>query len=124
MNNTPKFPIPWYKKINPIFWFGNYDDPISGPESHPYFHPDKALWHRRLLWAIRNPLHNLFFFVIGFEDRKDIVNFNDQWPKEGQKFNIILPFISYRGKKREWYLGWRRGLRFGAAFRKSNSKPM
>lgn len=117
-------PYPWYKKINPLWWTGNADDPINGPEDHPKFHPTKPLWQRKFLWAVRNPLHNFFFFVIGLEDQPWVVNYDSQWPIAGQKWNINLPFISYRGKSREFYLGWRRGLRFGAAFRKSNAKPM
>jgi len=114
--------IPWYKKINPLWWFGNYNDPVTLP-THNQFHPNKSLWIRKLLWGIRNPLHNFFFFVIGLVDKPDIINFGQVWPKENQKYNIILPFISRKGKKIEWYIGWREGLKFGAAFRKVNAKP-
>jgi hypothetical protein len=120
---------PWYKKINPLWWFGNANDPVNGvnPDGtpkHPNFHPTKPTWIRKVLWGIRNPLHNLFFFVIGLNDRPDIVNCGNMWPKEGQKWNIILPFICYKGKKREWYLGWRNGKTLGAAFRRANAKGM
>ena len=120
---------PWYKKINPIWWFGNANDPVDsigddGKPNHPTFYPTKPLWIRKLMWGIRNPLHNFFFFVIGLEDRPDIVNYNDMWPTTGQKWNINLPFVSYRGKKKEWYIGWRRGKKLGAAFRSSNASGM
>ena len=120
---------PWYKKINPIWWFGNANDPIDGVKAdgtptHPTFHPTKSLWIRKLLWGIRNPLHNLFFFVIGLEDQKEIVSMSTLWPIAGQKWNIHLPCITYKGSKWEWYLGWRNGTRLGAAFRKVNSKTM
>lgn len=119
---------PWYKKINPVWWFGNAEDPVNGTKAdgtpkHTNFHPNKPLWIRKLLWGIRNPLNNLFFFVIGLEDQPEIVNSGKMWPKDGQKWNIILPFICYRGKKWELYLGWRNGTKLGAAFRKANSKP-
>lgn len=120
---------PWYKKINPLWWFGNANDSVDslekdGRPSHPNFYPNKPLWYRKLMWGIRNPLNNLFFFVIGLEDRKEIVNYGSQWPKAGQKWNINLPFFSYRGKKWEMYLGWRNGTSLGAAFRRTNSKSM
>ena len=117
-------PYPWYKKINPLWWFGNADDPINGPKDHPNFHPTDPTWIRKVLWGIRNPLHNLFFFVIGLEDQKEKVNCGSQWPKNGQKWNINLPFICYKGSKWEWYLGWRNGTKVGAALRRSNSKTM
>ena len=119
---------PWYKKINPIFWFGNANDAIDsletdGRPSHPDFHPTKPLWIRKILWALRNPLHNFFFFVIGFEDQPEIVNPGSQWPKEGQKWNIVMPYICYKGTKKSFYLGWRNGTKFGGSFRNTNAQP-
>jgi hypothetical protein len=111
---------PWYKKINPCFWFGNSDDPVNTPK-HANFHPNKPLWVRKLLWGLRNPLHNFFSFVIGLKDQPGVVSPGSIWSKSGQKWNIVLPFISRRGKKYEWYVGWREGLKFGFAFRKANS---
>jgi len=114
---------PWYKKINPFWWFGNANDPIT-PDTHPKFHPTKPLWIRKILWGIRNPLHNFFFFVVGFNDQPDIVNPGSLKPKDGQKWNIVLPFIYYKGKKKIFYLGWRRGINLGAAFRNIDSEGM
>lgn len=118
---------PWYKKINPIWWLGNANDPVDrvnpdGTPAHPTIGPGKPLWIRKLLWFCRNPFHNLFFFVIGLEDQKEKVNPGTIWPKEGQKWNIVLPFISYMGSKREFYIGWRNGRTLGFAFRKAHSK--
>jgi hypothetical protein len=126
--NEEHYPISWRRKINPFWWIGNFNDPVNGVDpngkpKHTDFHPKKPLWVRKFLWACRNPLHNFFFFVIGFEDRKGIVNLGNQWPGAGQKWNIILPFISYRGTKWEFYIGWREGVRVGAAFRRANSRP-
>lgn len=123
------FPIPWYKKINPIWWLGNYIDPVNGLNSlglpnHPDFYPTKPLWIRTILWTLRNPFNNFCFYVIGLEDKKDLVNYGDQWPKAGQKANIILPFFCYKGSKFEFYIGWRNGTKFGIALRNANSKPM
>ena len=120
--------FPWYKKINPLWWVGNALDPVDklnpdGTPKHPTIGAGKPLWIRKILWAIRNPLSNFMKYVIGFEDRPEIVNPGKMWPIDGQKWNIVMPFIAYRGKKYEWYIGWRAGRSFGAAFRGSNSKP-
>jgi hypothetical protein len=115
------------KKMNPIWWIGNENDPVDGlkedgTEKHRDFYPKFPLWARKVMWGIRNPMHNFMFFVVGLADRPEIVNFGSVWAKEGQKLNIILPFISYRGDEWECYVGWRSGLKFGCAFRRSNSK--
>jgi len=109
--------IPWYKKINPLWWFGNYNDPVTSP-AHAEFHPGMPLLVRRFLWFCRNPMHNLFAFVIGFDDRPEIVNAGKLWPKDGQRINIVLPLFSFRTSHREGYIGWRNGTNFGIAFRK------
>jgi hypothetical protein len=118
---------PWYKKINPIWWLGNANDAVDsfnedGTPSHPNFHPTKPLWIRKILWACRNPFHNLFFFVIGLEDHTEVVNYGKMFPQPPQKWNIILPWICYKGKKWEWYAGWRTGTSLGFAFRNRDAK--
>ncbi len=119
---------PWYKKINPLWWFGNANDPVDGlnPDgtpTHPDFHPHQPLWIRKLLWGLRNPLHNLFFFVIGLADHPELVNYGSQWPRPRQHWNINLPFLCFRGTKWEFYLGWRNGTSLGFALRHANSTP-
>ena len=120
------YPISWKKKINPIWWFGNYNDPVDrvnadGTPAHPDYFPNKPTWFRKLAWATRNPLHNFCFFVIGLEDRKYLVRDGEIWPDDTQKWNVRLPFISYRGKKWEWYIGWRKGWTFGLNFTKAKT---
>jgi len=124
-----KFPIPWYKKINPIWWLGNYIDPVDsvnskGEPNHPTFYPNKPLWIRNILWAIRNPLNNFCFYVIGLADNPELVNFNNIDPQTGRSVNIILPFFCYKGKSKEFYIGWRNGTKFGIALRSVNAKAM
>ncbi len=116
----PTTKYPWYKKINPLWWFGNANDPVTDPDNDA-FCPGKPTWIRKLLWALRNPLHNFFAFVVGLDDQKAIVNFGNQWPRPGQKWNVILPFLCYKGTKWEWYIGWRNGTNLGAAFRRVSS---
>lgn len=54
-----------YKKLNPIWWLKNDDDPVP-PRG---YRPEDPEWKRKLFWAFRNPLHNLTFYVIGVADR-------------------------------------------------------
>lgn len=120
------YPISWKKKINPLWWFGNYNDPVDrvnqdGTEVRPTFYPGKPHWFRAMMWGLRNPLHNFCFFVIGLEDRTYLINDGQIWPKKDRKWNVRLPFISYRGKKWEFYFGWRKGQTFGINFTKSNT---
>ncbi|MEW6115663.1 MAG: hypothetical protein AB1553_02025 [Nitrospirota bacterium] len=130
------------KKWNPCWWFGNENDPVDGrDESGALRHPEFPVlvlkvrgwtllnlyvkesspnWWRRLGWAIRNPLHNFTFFVVGMADRLDNRHpdrvFN---PQSG--WNIILPFVSYKGKRWEWYFGWRNRGNFGITLRRVKS---
>jgi len=127
--------IPLYKKLNPLWWFGNEDDGWCSEK-------DKGMaWWRvrecpngctllcKLKWFIRNPMHNFFFYVIGFADEKVITekgytfwnpeggfNFAIRVPKS--KPYIKLPFVSYRGTTWEWYIGWRERGNFGFTMRK------
>ena len=107
------------EKFNPLWWFGNADEP-DPPES--YRPHDK---YRRLKWHLRNPFHNFTFYVIGLADKSFVrsgrypeVNFA---PRGGWNFVISrrtwlpLPFISYcHGVKGfHFYCGWRSGGVFG-----------
>src|SRR5262245_15074242 len=74
-----------------VMWavFGNDDDGIfgEGPKSgtkwteswagqtiKPSFHnPGTISFKRFVLWQLRNPLHNLTGYVLGFKDKKDVV---------------------------------------------------
>ena len=105
----------WNSKFNPL---GNYDDPVP-PQK--YF--DKYGWFAYPYWYfLRNPLHNFCRYWIGTG------SYSAAWkvwhPK--RKWNLILPFFSYRGNKIEFYLGWRPksdgSQLFGIAFRKRGSK--
>ncbi|MGQ9608565.1 MAG: hypothetical protein ACUVWN_04655 [bacterium] len=96
-------------KWNP---FGNWDEP-DPPE---WYKRDQPIWWRRICWFIRNPLHNFTFYWIGMAGclkyrRPDTV-FNPNY-----KWNIVLPFLSYNGKKIRFYIGWRERGNFGIAIR-------
>ena len=52
-----------WRKMNPVWWFGNTDEPVA---------PD---WYRsgkrgrNFMWHLRNPCHNFDFYVIGVADK-------------------------------------------------------
>jgi hypothetical protein len=120
------------KKLNPLWWFGNENDPVNGlREDGTLKHAEFTAWGlkitenspnilRKVGWAIRNPLHNFMFYVVGLEDKPEIVNPGRIWPKEDEKHNVVLPFYAYKGTKYSFYLGWRNGRTLGAAFRKND----
>lgn len=155
--------IKWYKPWQLITWalLGNdHDSPLgTSPKSGEVWIKKygmgkkcqpKCVWHhgeisfkRLLLWNLRNPLHNLFFFVLGISYLKDIPQFHvvtlgqtsrfmkeegrSVWPQGeyGASFVLryyVLPFFSVRtplgfGKKFEFYIGWRERGAFGMALR-------
>lgn len=104
--------ITFWQKINPIFWFGNLDDP-NPPND---YRPNDSAWKRKVWWYFRNPLHNLCFYVLGIADKpfisigkypNTVFNPNGGWNWAIRKYKwIYLPFISYIGKIK-CYIGWR-----------------
>lgn len=114
---------PWYKKINPIWWFGNDEASAQG--------------NTFIYKYIRNPMQNFRWYVIGVVDRPHwvtgspaIVNErSDMTPVEtGWCFSVIwlgpfplLPYISYSSKSLTFYLGWQPRGGLGAKLNFSNS---
>lgn len=105
------------QKFNPVFWFGNIDDPVP-PD---WYRPDSSM--RTFLWHCRNPFHNLFFYVIGIADKEfeivgkfpgRISNPEGGWNWTVCKYKWLrLPFVSYKRGKFNFYLGWRNRGNFG-----------
>jgi len=118
----PKFKVSIWQKLNPLFWVGNLDDPI----------PPEWFTGSKLAWFIRNPFHNLGFYVLGFRSHPSTSY--GKYPQsvftEELGFNwtitivsgwLPLPFISHRGKGWRWYLGWKcPGASLGLEFRKNS----
>lgn len=120
--------IPWYKKANPLWWFGN--DTEQKVSEAPWYHPEWPEWKRKLFWNFRNPLQNFRAFVIGvkyrdFEtvvvkgnpnpnviQRNDVGELGYQVAYLKLESGVRLPFISYSGKKLVWYAGWQPGTGF------------
>lgn len=112
-----KPPLGGTQKWNPIWWLGNADD--STPPK--WYRPNQQ--GRRVLWQARNPLHNFTFYVIGIAD-KDFLRYGHEpeavFSKDGgwnwaviQRGWLRLPFISYQGRRLQFYALWRERGNFG-----------
>jgi len=125
--NEPKLSVRTIKKWNPVWWFGNADD----PEPPEWYQPDDP--SRRRKWLLRNPLHNFTFYVIGVADKpfervgrhpKDVFNPEGGWNLATCRHRCWrLPFISYTRGRFATYWGWRERGNFGVklTFQKPNA---
>jgi hypothetical protein len=115
---NPDLPkIHFYNKLNPVWWFGNMDDPVPPA----WFRPDSK--HRVFLWHLRNPFHNFDHYVIGISDRKFVRSGKyperNSSPDGGWNFAVarrklaVLPFLSYQRGRFNFYFGWRERGDFG-----------
>lgn len=108
-------------KANPVFWFGNIDDP-NPPD---WYLPGNSL--RRPMWLhVRNPAHNFMFYVIGVAD-KDVAR-SGRYPEVvfnpyggwnncvTAKGRMRLPILSYQRGWFYFYFGWRERGNFGIKF--------
>lgn len=113
--HTP--PIRAAQKWNPIWAFGNADDPVPPT----WFRPGEK--NRAMLWRMRNPFHNFTHYIIGVSD-KDITR-TGKYPgavfAPGGGWNwaitrhgwLPLPFVSFDGRHGRFYFGWRESGNFG-----------
>jgi len=111
-------PIHFYNKINPIWWFGNVDEPCPPA----WYRPGGRC--RTFMWYMRNPFENFTNYVIGVADKKTtrygvyptaIGNPNGGWNFAITRRKIVyLPFIDYKHHRFEFYFGWRERGNFGA----------
>lgn len=100
------------KKINPLWWLKNEDDPVP-PD---WYMAGSSQRKRNTWWLMRNPLHNFTFYVIGMADKPftssgkypdDVFNPKGGWNWSVRRYKwISLPFVSYKGKVK-FYAGWR-----------------
>jgi hypothetical protein len=130
---TGRVEQPIWKKLNPVWWFLNEDEP-DPPE---WQLPGKPYLIRQLSWYARNPLQNFGKYVVGVRDRNFTVigtapvyatNWSDvERNKKGWKFSIIhlgwlrLPYASYEDEQVIWYAGWQWSGFFGFKFNLKNS---
>ena len=135
--------IRWYDAPHWLSWtfLGNEDDGIFGEQQSAPF--TRHISTRGFLaWQIRNPAHNLGFYVLGSAGNNPHSNVTllGVWPwhvtlvsKDGQtsqfepaalklNLNDYKPFFTFHfpvgwGRKFEFYLGWRYAGTLGAALR-------
>jgi hypothetical protein len=110
-------PIDPCRKFNPIWWFGNADEPVAPA----WYRPNKKF--RNLTWYFRNPLHNFDNYVIGITGKEfvrsgrypeSIGNPHGGWNYAVSKYKRLrLPMISYTRKWIDFYFGWRTHGSFG-----------
>jgi hypothetical protein len=124
---------PLFKKLNPLWWFLNDDEP-DPPE---WQLPGKPYLIRQLSWYARNPFQNFGRYVLGVNDRNYTVigtapvyatTWSDLHPSmTGWKFSTIhvgdlrLPFVAYENDQVIWYAGWQWWGFFGFKFNIKNS---
>jgi hypothetical protein len=129
LRNEPKITVRTIKKWNPVWWFGNADD----PEPPEWYKPDDPSRGRK--WLMRNPLHNFTFYVIGVADKpfdrvgrhpEDVFNSEGGWNFATARYrHWRFPFISYTHGRFATYWGWRERGNFGVkfTFRRPVAKP-
>jgi len=122
---TDHTPVPWTKRINPIWWL-KCGDTFTAPlinNGTPYLPDVKQQWLRDLYWFWRNPCGNFVGCVIGVETinyevtgtapvlattGRDCVPQQTGWRWAAIKIGFAyLPFVSFWNGKVEFYLGWR-----------------
>ena len=126
--NQPPIHLP--DKFNPLWWFGNVDEPVA-PD---WYLPGKA--HRNFRYHLRNPCHNFFCYVVGMSDKtfrragkypNDNFSPHGGWNVAASNYKcpcLWLPFISYEHRGFQFYTGWRNGGNFGIKLRYSKPKPV
>jgi hypothetical protein len=124
---------PIWKKLNPVWWFLNDDEP--DPPSWQL--PGKPYLVRQLSWYARNPLHNFGKYVLGVCDRNytvtgtapvyvtvwsDIDPSNTGWKASTIRIGWVrLPFVAYENEYVIWYAGWQWSGFFGLKLNIKNS---
>lgn len=118
---TGRVKKPLSKKLNPVWWWKNDDDP----------NPPDWFAGSKLAWWIRNPFHNLTFYVVGVADRNytvygkapaglsvraDLDEFGWQWSVILAGGILPLPWLSYTGRRVTWYMGWQPTGKLGFKF--------
>ncbi len=109
---------PLWKKLNPVWWFLNDDE----PDPPDWQLPGKPFIIRQLSWYLRNPLQNFGKYVLGVADRNytvvgtapvyaaiwsDVDSVKTGWKVSMIRINgLDLPFVSYENEYLIWYAGW------------------
>ncbi|HEY2081311.1 MAG TPA: hypothetical protein VGI88_00895, partial [Verrucomicrobiae bacterium] len=88
------------ERLNPLWWFGNADEPVAPP----WYRPNGKM--RTFLWHLRNPIHNFSHYVVGINDKESVrsghyprslSNPNGGWAFAVSKYkHIRLPCVDYK----------------------------
>lgn len=104
-----------------LLWalFGNAKDGVVGDAN---WNPERVdTWKVRVLWWLRNPMHNLTWHVLGVA-HEDTVRYDerrDDGPGMNRAYSVVpkygmqLPYWRYIGDGWEGYFGWRARGNFG-----------
>lgn len=124
--HTP--PIRAAQKWNPLWSFGNIDDPAP-PE---WYRPGKS--DRSMMWQMRNPMHNFTHYVVGVSDRETkrtgrfpahVFAPGGGWNWAVTRARICpLPFISFEGSFGRFYIGWRENGNLGGKINFKRRSPL
>jgi hypothetical protein len=116
-----------WSKFNPVWWFGNVDD----PEPPAWFRPGES--GRVFRWHLRNPFHNLTFYVLGIADKphsrsgrypRRVGNPEGGWNFAVARRRIVfLPYLAYNRGRFDFYLGWRPGGNLGGKINFGAKRP-
>jgi hypothetical protein len=131
---TGRIPQPLWKKLNPVWWVLNDDE----PDPPDWQLPGKPYLLRQLSWYVRNPFQNFGKYVLGVCDRNYTVVgsppvYSTTWSDidtsmTGWKVSTInvgglrLPFVAYESEHVIWYAGWQWSGFFGFKFNIKNSQ--
>ena len=123
----------WFS-ISDLKWalFGNDDDGVCGDTW--FMRERECDWWKKFRWWVRNPLHNLFFYVPPFGyadgtwtfvDRKTIKTWYGQklirtFRKDDKTVTLNFREGDINSINREWYVGHRERGNLGFAFRKQH----
>ena len=126
--HQPEREIDPFNKFNPVFWFGNIDDPVPPAK----YRPDDPC--RTPRWHLRNTFHNFTFYVIGIADKEfertgrypaHVFNPRGGWNWAVSKYRWWrLPFVSYGKGRFKFYCGWRNHGNFGMKLNLKSSDPL
>ena len=127
---TGRTNVPWFYKINPIWWFKNDVEQRLNDGTTDWWAPGYPEWIRRLTWEFRNPIQNLRSFVLGVQDknytvrgrapvmtsqRDDLGETGWQWSVlSGGDLWVPRPYVAYTDKNFVFYIGWQASGFFGA----------
>jgi hypothetical protein len=114
--------------LNPIWWAGDIARPL--PE---YEHGKLVRGWTWLPWFWRNPFCNFKSVIIGIAHKVRTVywkrgdgwtyapcGWNFGWSRAARSF-MSLPFVSHRGSRIEWMIGWETNGAFSIDLRQANS---